>query len=86
MDSSFWFDTINLGWSIVYIEWSHVIISKNIKIGFLSLKIVFVLANSVDPDDMLHNAAFHMGLHCFPKYAFRGPHVKAINIIIYTLI
>ena len=27
MDSSFWFDTINLGWSIVYIEGPNVIIS-----------------------------------------------------------
>ena len=22
------------------------------------------LANSVDPDEMQHNAAFHLGLHC----------------------
>ena len=22
------------------------------------------LANSEDPDEMLHNAAFHLGLHC----------------------
>ena len=22
------------------------------------------LANIVDPDEMLHNAAFHQGLHC----------------------
>ena len=28
IDSSFWFDTVNLGWSIVYIEESQVIISK----------------------------------------------------------
>ena len=28
MDSSFWFDTINLGWPIVYNEGSYVIISK----------------------------------------------------------
>ena len=26
-----------------------------------------MLANSVDPD-----AAFHLGLHCFTKYPFRG--------------
>ena len=23
------------------------------------------LANSEDPDEMQHNAAFHQGLHCF---------------------
>ena len=53
MDSSFWFDAINLGWSIVYIEGAQVIIKKKY-IVFLSLKIVFVLANSVDPDEMQH--------------------------------
>ena len=40
--------------------------SKNIV--FLYLKI-----NSADPDDIPHNAAFHLGLHCFQKYTgFRG--------------
>ena len=47
MDSSFWFDTINLGWSIVYVEGQQV--TSQIKIVFLSLKILFVLANSIDP-------------------------------------
>ena len=40
-------------------------------IVFLSLKIDFVLANSVD-DEMLHNVAFHLGLHCLSKYPFRS--------------
>ena len=31
----------------------------------LSLKFDFVLA---DPDEMPHNAAFDLGLHCLPKY------------------
>ena len=39
-------------WSIVYIDGSHVIISLKYCI-FLSLKIDFVLANSIDPDEML---------------------------------
>ena len=30
------------------------------------------LTNSVDPDEMQHNAAFHLGLHCLRKYLFRG--------------
>ena len=38
---------------------------------FLSLKVVFVLANSVDSDEMPHSAAFHLGLHCLPKNRFR---------------
>ena len=25
------------------------------------------LANSEDPDEMPHNAAFHRGLHCLPR-------------------
>ena len=25
------------------------------------------LANSEDPDEMQHNAAFHQGLHCLPR-------------------
>ena len=30
------------------------------------------LANSEDPDEMLHNAAFHQGLHvCLLKMIFR---------------
>ena len=35
---------------------------------FLSLNIDLVLANSADPDEMPHHAAFHLGLHCLPKY------------------
>ena len=38
----------------------------------LSLKIVFILANSADPDEMLPYAAVHLGLHCLPKYLFLG--------------
>ena len=41
----------------------HRLLFQN-KIVFLSLKIVFVLANSVDPDEMPHSKAFHLGLHC----------------------
>ena len=64
MESSFWLGTINLQLSIVYIEGSQVIIAIK--------QLVFVLANTVDPDEMPHDAAFHLGLHCLPKYAFRS--------------
>ena len=40
-------------------------------IVFLSLNINFVIANSADLDEMPHYAAFHLGLHCLPKYLFR---------------
>ena len=57
---------IKLGCSIVYIEGLQVIISQK-DIAFLSLKIIFILANSVDPEEMLHNAGFHLDLHCLPS-------------------
>ena len=70
MNSSFLLYKIYLGWSIVYIEGSQIIISK--KYCFLSLKIDFVLANNADPDEMPHYVAFHLGLHCLSKYRLRG--------------
>ena len=39
---------------------------------FLSLKIVNILANSEDPDEMPQFAAFHLGLQCLPKYQITG--------------
>ena len=36
------------------------------------MKIVLILANSTDPDEMQHYAAFYLGLHCLPKYPFIG--------------
>ena len=29
-----------------------------------------------NPDEMPHDAAFHMGLHCLPKYLFGPQRVK----------
>ena len=34
---------------------------------FLLLKIGLILANCADPDEMPHDAAFHLSLHCLPK-------------------
>ena len=45
---------------------SQFIISNYIVI--LSLKIDFALAKSADPDEMLHHAAFNLGLHGLQKY------------------
>ena len=70
MGYSIKFDTVKSGRSIVYIKGSQVIISKNIV--FLSLMINIVLANSADPDEMPHYAAFHLDLHCLARYLFRG--------------
>ena len=33
---------------------------------------VFIFANNADPDEILHHAAFHLGLHCLPKYLLTG--------------
>ena len=35
---------------------------------------ILTLEKCADPDDMQHNAAFHLGLHCFhclPKHQYR---------------
>ena len=37
---------------------------------YMSLKIVFFVANSADPDEMLPYATFHLGINCLPKYLF----------------
>ena len=39
-------------------------------LGFLSVKIIFVLANTEDPHEMPRSVAFHLGLHCLQKYGF----------------
>ena len=70
MDSSFWIDTINLGYTIVHIKGCRVIIFK--KYCILLSEDLFTFTNSVDPDEMQHYAAFHLDLHCLPKYPFRG--------------
>ena len=36
------------------------------------MKVVLIITNSVGPDEMQHYAALHLGLHCLPKYPFRG--------------
>ena len=60
---------IESGWSIVYtfIEGSQVIISIS-KDQFC----LPVSKNTADFDEMLHDAAFLLGLHGLPKYTFRG--------------
>ena len=56
-------NAIRMGLSIIYL--------KGISL-FLVLKIALTTAKSVDPDEMLPYTAFHLGLHCLPKYMFRG--------------
>ena len=42
------------------------------KFVIFCLKIIFTLTNSAEPDEMPHDAAFHLCLHCLQKYPFRG--------------
>ena len=73
MEFSIKFDTVKSGWSIIYSEWSLVSISK---INGISIsEDQFFLVNSADPDEMPHYVAFHLGLHCLPKYLFR--HIRS---------
>ena len=66
---------------------SWVIYSTNIE--FLSLKMVLVSANSEDSDEMPHYGAFHLDLHCLPKYPFgsfpftKGRHICEISLTVH---
>ena len=50
MDYPIHIDTISMEWSILYFKGFSVNVYKNDV--FTSLKIVFILANSADPDEM----------------------------------
>ena len=43
------------------------------------LNMLFTLTNVVDPDEMLHYAAFHLGDHCLLKYPFAWVTILGIN-------
>ena len=58
-------DTIIMALPIVYFKVSQVeFLNYDV---FLSLKDGLILANSADPNEMQHDAALHLGLHCLPK-------------------
>ena len=72
MDYPIHIDSISMGLSILYCKGLPVKISKNYDV-FLSLKIVFILANRAniaDLAEMLPYAAFHLGPHSLLKYLF----------------
>ena len=64
MDFPILIDTISMGLPIVYFKGLQVEFLNYD--AFLSLKVVLILANSADPDEMQHYAAFHLGPHCLP--------------------
>ena len=59
------FDSVKSGRSIVHVEGSQVIISEIYYISFSEDR--FCHSKQRKPDEMLHHAAFHLGLHCMPK-------------------
>ena len=58
-------DTLSIGLPIVHFKESQVFFLKFD--ALLSLRIVLIIANNVDPDEMQHHAAFHLGLHYLQK-------------------
>ena len=59
------------GWKFpLYILRGHS--SKFLNDVLKSLEIVLTSAKSVDPDEILHYAAYYLGLHCLQKYPFMG--------------
>ena len=70
------FEIVKSGWSIVYIgggvTYYNTPIPPHKNIKFISLKIIFGLPNSADPDGMPHYATFQLGLHFLPRYPLRG--------------
>ena len=40
-----------------------------------------ILANSLDPNEMPHYAAFDLGLHCLSEYAFMSDKYKGLGVV-----
>ena len=54
-NSLFWFETVNLGWSTVYIEGAQVIFQNGNCFSFSVDLFFFLLGYSVETDDLMHN-------------------------------
>ena len=48
---------------------------------YLFLKMNLVSTNSEYPGEMPHHAAFHLGLHCFPKHLFKSQQYTKKNTV-----
>ena len=49
----------------------------------MSIKFVFVTANSADSDEIQCYVAFHLGFHCLPKYLFTR--MKRVNTLFFSV-
>ena len=45
------------------------------------MKVVLILANSVDPDEMQDVAAVHLALHCLPKYRLGVSSIQRVIVL-----
>ena len=60
---------ISSAYADIHARYTLVLISKNA--FFFHLRTISP-ANSADPGEMPHHAAFHLGIHCLSKYPFKG--------------
>ena len=68
-------DPISMGLPIVYFRGHRI----NMFLKGAFLKFVLILVNSVDSDEMQHYAAFHLGLHRWPKGPLGVPIHKEVD-------
>ena len=75
MHYSFWFNTKT---------WDNPLyISRGVRLFFSKKKNCIILSEylySLDPDEIQHYAAFHLGLHCLQSYSFRGFPIQRVNL------
>ena len=73
MDFPIYIDTISMGLPIVYFRGSQVEFFFSYLVCVpADCFFLISLVNCADADEMPHPAAFHLGLHCMPKYLFIG--------------
>ena len=73
--NGWWNEPAISGWSVAYIDGSHVIISQNFVHVLLSLKIEFVLASSVD------KVTFHLCLRCMQSARLGVTSLQTVRIL-----
>ena len=69
---------LRMGLSIIYIR-GHKLKFPNYDV-FMSLKIVLTSTKSVDPGEMQHYAAFHLGLHFLLSTPLGVSRIQSVNV------
>ena len=79
MDYPTYIDTISMEMSILYFK--GLLVKFLLNDVSLSLKIVFILANSANLDKIPpYHVAFHLGLHCLPNMLFTQNKSRYMNL------